>query len=238
MTALSIVQTAQAWLSLPVSSALFSATDPQAVQLRALMNEEIAELARWPDCLWRKALRQYTFTTTATEVQPSNALPADFEYVVPGSMFDRTLARPMWGPITPEQWQLILARPIVASYAYYWRLRGNDFLTAPNPPAGDTIAYEYASNLVVYALGDTVPTKQQFTADDDTSIFNETMVSRGVRWRFLAAKGLAYDQAYSEWISLVQREASRSKSAPILNAAGMGWDGIMGPYVPDLNFPG
>lgn len=238
MSALSIIQQVCAWQALPIPAALFSATDPQTVELRGLLNEELGELKKWPDCYWRKLIRQHTFTSVAAQVQTLTPLPDDLEYIIPNTMWDRTLTRPCVGPIDPQVWQAWEARPILTSVVWGWRLRGNEFLTAPVPPAGDTVAYEYISSLAVYAEGETVPDKPYFTADTDTSIFDELMVARGVRWRFLSQKKLSYDQEYSVWIGLVQREASRNKGMPVLNAAGADYSGLMGPYVQSFNWPG
>jgi hypothetical protein len=238
LTALSIVQQVCAWQALPIPQALFSATDAQTVELRGLLNEEIGELKKWPDCYWRKLIRQQTFISEASDVQTLDPLPDDLEYIIPNTMWDRTMTRPCLGPIDPATWQAWKARPILTSVLWGWRLRGNEFLTAPNPPAGDTVAYEYISNLAVYADGDVTPTKAYFTADTDTSIFDEIMVARGVRWRFLSQKKLDYAQEYAVWVGLVQREASRNKGMPILSAAGPSFPGLAGPYVPSFNFPG
>lgn len=238
MTALSIVQQVCAWQALPIPQALFSATDAQTVELRGLLNEEIGELKKWPDMYWRKLMRQYTFISEDSDVQTLNPLPDDLEYIIPNTMWDRTITRPCWGPIDPQVWQAWKARPILTSVLWGWRLRGNDFLTAPNPPAGDTVAYEYISNLAVYSAGQTTPDKPYFTADTDTCVFDELMVERGVRWRFLSQKKLDYTQEYQVWIGLVQREASRNKGMPILNASSPTFPALAGPYVPSFNFPG
>ncbi len=239
MSALSIVQTSCAWLGLPIPTALFSATDPQTIELRSLLNEEIGELARWPDAYWRKAMRQHTFISEASDVQTLTPLPTTgFEYIIPSTMWDRTINRPCLGPISPEIWQAWKARPVLTSVLWGWRLRGDEFLTAPNPPAGDTVAYEYISNLVVYSLGTaTTPDQQYFENDADTSIFNELMVSRGVRWRYLSQKKLDYTQEYQVWVSLVQREVSRTKGLPVLNAAQPP-AALIGPYIPPMGWPG
>jgi len=238
MTALSIIQTVCAWQALPIPTALFSSMDPQTVEMRSLLNEEIGELARWPDSLWRKLMRQHTFISEDSDVQTLSPLPDDLEYIIPSTMWDRTMTRPCLGPIDPQTWQAWKARPILTSVLWGWRLRGNEFLTAPNPPAGDTVCYEYVSNLCVYSDGATTPDKQYFTADSDTSIFNELMVARGVRWRFLSQKKLDYTQEYQVWIGLVQREVSRNKGMPVLNAANPTWPALAGPYVPSFGFPG
>ncbi len=238
MTALSMIQETAAWIALDQRTAAFSEVDLQTVQLRSLLNEELLELRMWPDTWWRKLIRQHTFTSTATDVQPADAVPDDFDYIIPATMWDRTQTRPCVGPIDPQAWQAWVARPILTSVIWGWRLRGNDFLTAPNPPSGDTVAYEYISNYAVYSEGEDVPDKETFTADTDTSIFNETLMSRGLRWRFLRAKGLDYSQEYQVWISLLQRLAARDKGMPILNAAGSSWPAMGGPYVPSFDWPG
>ncbi len=218
--------------------ALFSATDPQTIELRSLLNEEIGEETRWPDTYWRKLIREHTFISEAASVQTLTPLPTSgFNFIIPSTMWDRTISRPCLGPIDPQVWQAWEARPILTSVLWGWRLRGNDFLTAPTPPAGDTVAYEYVSTLAVYASGDTVPTKEYFTADTDTSIFDELVVSRGLRWRFLAQKKLDYTSEYQTWISMMQRQASRSKGMPVLSASGNPWS-LIGPYVSDMSWPG
>lgn len=239
MTCLSIAQMAASWVipgSVPTS--LFPSTDPQIVQLRTLLNEELTELRKWPDAYWRKLIRQKTFVSVAAEIQTDTPIPTDYDYMIPSTMWDRTMARPCVGPLTPQDWQAWQARPIVTSWLWGFRLRGNDFLTAPTPPAGDTVAYEYISKLAVYATGDTVPTKEYFTDDTDTTIFDETMMARGLRWRFVAAKGLDYREFYREWSYLVQREVSRSKGMQVLNTAGPLYPDLAGPYTPSFSFPG
>jgi len=238
VTALSIVQAVCAAQALPIPQALFSATDAQTIEMRSLLNRELAILKKWPDTYWRKLMRDHTFTTTATEVQPSTSQPADLEYIIPSTSWDRTMSRPVLGPMDPQTWQAWKARPILTSVLYGYMLQGNDFYTAPTPPAGDTLAYTYISQYAVYAAGDTVPTKPYFTADTDTSIFDEVIVELGVTWRFLSQKKLECDQEKATWASLVQTAASRSKGLPVLSAAGPAWSALAGPYTPQFNFPG
>ncbi len=239
MTVLTIVQTACAWLALPIPQTVFAATDPQTIQLRSLLNEDLTETRSWPDLWWKKLLRQWTFTTVAADEQV-NAVPDDLGYIIANTMWDRTLTRPVVGPISPEVWQAWKARPVLTSVLYGFRLRGNDFLTAPNPPAGDAVYYEYISNLAVYSAAGSPsePNQQYFQADGDTSIFDETLLERGLRWRFLKAKGLPYAQDYDAWINMLQRFGARDKAMPTLNAAGSSWLGLAGPYVPQFDFPG
>ncbi len=118
-------------------------------------------------------------------------------------------------------------------------LRGNDFLTAPNPPAGDSVHYEYISQLCVYSSGTaTTPDQQKFENDADTCAFPGQIIEQGLRWRFLRAKGLSYEQEYQSWIEMLQWEASRTGGMATLSMAGSYNDWLAGPYVPSFNFPG
>lgn len=235
MSALTAVQTACKRLSLPVPAALFSVTDPQTVQLGALLNEEGIELSTWPDHAWVKMAKETSFTTAAANIQP-NAIPADFSSFCDQSMWDRTQDRPVWGPMSPQQWEQELAGPTFTSMYYGFMLRGNDFLMTPTPTAGDSIYYMYKSTSFVYATGDTVPTKSTFTVDTDTSIFPDELLTRGVIWRFLSAKKLSYAQEYQKWIELVQRTVSRDGGMPKLSASrNYPWTRLS-PFIPDSGY--
>lgn len=237
MTALTIIQTAAAWLALPVPQAVFSATDAQTVQLRSLLNEEGLEIALWPDHAWTKLQKEKTFATAAAQIQPG-AVATDFGRFIDGSMWDRTTDRPVWGPMSAQQWQQQMAGPTFTTMYLGFRVRGNDFLITPTPAAGDTIAYEYVSNLYVYSAAGapTTPNQTAFQADGDTCIFDETMMARGLRWRFLRAKGLDYSQEYSTWIDLVQRFVSRDGGSPKLSMANNYPLTRISPFVPDTGF--
>lgn len=241
MSALTIIQNACAWLAIPQPSSVFSSTDPQVIQLRSLLNLELVEQWSVGDAWWKKLLKQWSFTSVAADVQVL-AIPPDLGYIIANTMWDRTLTRPVVGPLSPEVWQAWKARPVLTSVLYGFRLRGAEFLTAPNPPDGDLVAYEYISNLCVYSgqhpVIPNIPTQTQFIADDDSSIFDETMLTMGTRWRFLRAKGLDYAQEYKDWSDMRQRFVARDKAMPTLSAAGPMWPSLAGPYIPSFDFPG
>lgn len=241
MTALTIIQNACAWLAISQPTSAFSSTDPQVIQLRMLLNLELVEQWSIGDAWWKKLLKQWTFTTVAADSQTLAPLPDDLGYIIANTMWDRTLTRPVVGPLSPEVWQAWKARPVLTSVLYGFRLRGEEFLTAPNPPGGDTVAYEYISNRCVYTPGQPPvfgPSQTQFLTDDDSSIFDEAMLTMGCRWRFLRAKGLDYAQEYKDWSDMRQRFVSRDKAMPTLSAAGPMWPALAGPFVPSFNFPG
>ena len=238
---LTMVQEVCAEQALPVPMTLFGTVDVQTAQQRALLNLELTTIRKWPDNYWVKLKKEWSFTTTATDVQPANALPPDddFDHFIDNTIWDRTLTRPVVGPISPQLYEAWKARPVLTSVVFGYIIRGNDFMTAPNPPAGDSVHYEYISQFAVYSNGTAVtPDQQTFLVDADTCIFPTNLIQQGLRWRFLRAKGLSYEQEYADWINIVQIEISRSGGMPTLSMAGSYNDWLSGPYVPSFNFPG
>lgn len=236
MSALTIVQAVAGRLALPVPGALFSATDAQAVQLRSLLNDALVEHVTWPDHAWTKLTKEVTFTTIASNTQSAGAVPSDLDRFCDDSIWDRTTNRPLTGPITPQQWQQEMAGPTFTSMYLAFRVRGASLLITPVPAAGHTVAYEYVSNLAVYGGGGATLNQSAFTADADTSIFDETLMARALRWCFLRAKGLDYSQEYAQWVEMLQRFAARDGGMPKLSASSNGQRPRLAPYVPDGNW--
>lgn len=200
MTALSIVENACSRLGLTKPTIVFTSTDAQIIQLRDLMNEEILDLGEKP---WTKITKEKTFTTVAQAVQTSS-VPSDFSRYLDDTMWNRTTRTKMVGPVSAEEWQALQAMTIISIPQAVFRFRGGDILIYPSPTAGQTGAYEYVSDLLVYASGGSTPTKTIFSVDTDTCVFDEDLVTAGVRWRFLSAKGFDYAEAFRTYEGMKQ----------------------------------
>lgn len=187
MTALTIIQNACSRLGITSPGAVFSSTDDQIIQLRNLMNQEGKELA--DDVAWTRLTREQTFTSTAAAIQ-TGAVPTDFGWYLNDTMWNRGTMVKMDGPASPEEWQLYQAIAVVTLPAAVFRFRGGDILIYPNPVAGQTCAFEYVSTYWVSG------SQTAMTADADTALLDENLITLGVIWRFLAAKGLDYAEAF------------------------------------------
>lgn len=214
-TCLQIVQNVASWLQLSVPTAVWSSTDNQVIQLRTLLNREGDAVRAWPDHNWNKLVKETSFVTLAANLQP--AMPVDFDHICNQTMWNRTMNRPVWGPMDEQQWQQELAGPTFSSPYYAYRIRGGTLLMTPVPTAGNSVYYEYVSSYWVYAVGGTVPTKSAMTADTDFCVFPDTLVELGLRWRYLAANGVPYAQAYTEWVELLTTTLARDGGAQRLS---------------------
>ena len=214
-TCLQIIAQACSWLALPIPTAIWSSTDAQVIQLRSLLNEEGAALCAFPDHNWNKLVKETSFTTLAANLQ--SAMPTDFDHICNQTMWNRTMNRMVWGPMDEQQWQQELAGPTFTSPYYAYRIRGGSMYLTPVPAAGNSVYYEYVSTYWVYAVGETSPTKAAMSADDDFCVFPDTIVERGLRWRYLRANGLDYSQEYTQWMELVMTTLSRDGGAARLS---------------------
>lgn len=200
----------------PVPSAVMSSTDTYIMQLLECAQEEGDALATWPDCTWQALTVEANFTTLASNDQ--GAVPADFSYMIPMTIWNRTMNRQVWGPMDEEQWQRELAGPTFTSPYYALRLRGNHILLTPVPAAGNSVYYEYTTVNWIYGGGGSTLTLSAFANDTDTTPFPEKLFKKGIEWRFKRKNGFDYAQEYDDWMALLQPIIARNKSAQRLSA--------------------
>lgn len=213
MTALSIVQDACGRMGLQQPSALFSSLSPQDIQFRTLLNQANRELAR-SGKKWTDLTKEATFTTTAAETQ-TNAIPSDFLSYLNDTMFDRTENRKLVGPLNPFEWQREKSGPVYTSVYKAFRFRGGSLLITPTPTAGNTVAYEYIKKYIV--LDNTSTAKEKFTADSDTAILDEELLTLSIMWRFRKAKGLDYSEEFRTYELQLDAIAGQDGGAPTLS---------------------
>jgi hypothetical protein len=201
LSLLTIIQNAAGRLGIPSPSAVVSSTNAQVKQLLSLANKEGVELAARAD--WQVLTKEKTFTTVAQEIQTSS-VATDYGHYSIDTMFNRSAIRKVVGPLTPAEWQAEKAFPVYTAVNPAFRFRGNNLLFTPNPTAGQTVAYEYIGLDWVLAIDGTTY-KAAFTADDDTSVLNEPVMTDGVVWRFKSAKGLDFTEEFQEYEEKVAR---------------------------------
>lgn len=232
MSLLTIVQDTCDRLNLRRPTAVVSSTDQQVRQLFALANEEgeaLSKRANWPDLVLER-----TFVTTATEVQ-AGALPSDLREFIPETFFNRTQGRRVIGPVSPQQYQAFKARPVFGLIYLAYRKRGGDFLITPDPPAGDTIAFEYVSTN--WAMSSADQPKAAFTSDDDGTYLSEELFKLGLRWRYKQANGLDYSEDFRSYEMAVEQAIGGNGNAGVLSQGQGPTDPVMiRPNVPDGGF--
>jgi hypothetical protein len=215
LSLLSLIQGVTGLLSLPSPNAVATSTDRQVIQLMAIANEEGRLLARRH--AWQALTEEASFVTVGGNVQTATPIPADLDRFVPNSFFNRTTRRPLTGPISPREWQWIMAQPVFSTVYLAFRERSGQFLVAPAPPAGQAIYYEYLSKNWVESAS-SAP-QAAWLADTDTAVLDEGLMALGVRWRFLKSKGLDYAEDLATYERELEQAMARDGGSSMLSLA-------------------
>ncbi|WP_375453715.1 hypothetical protein [uncultured Methylobacterium sp.] len=229
MSLLTIAQSAARRVGIGRPALVAAASDDLTLQLFDLAQEGVEEIGKRHG--WRQTRMPTTFVTVAAQVQPS-ALPADYDRMAPGQTFwNQSQRLPVVGPASAEDWARITALALVSGPNLVYRLAGTGLMLYPAPAAGQTIAFEYVSmNRVRAADGTAKPT---FTADTDTVLFPEHLVTKDLVWRWKAAKGLDYAEDMATFERAFEREAAADRGEIEVTTASGGLD-----MLPDTFWPG
>lgn len=198
MTLLTIVRNATDRLGLTRPSSVIASTDQNTLTLLGLAQEEGKDLASRHS--WQSLQAEYTFPTVASTA--SYALPTDFDRIITETVFNRTRRRRMVGDLSPQQWQETQAS-LVTMVNPAFRIRGSLFYISPTPSAAETVAYEYVSKN--WCQSNVSVGQAAWTADTDTGILDEELMTLGLVWRFRAKKGLDYAEDMNNYEIKVAR---------------------------------
>lgn len=211
MSLLTIVQDAADLLSLPRPPAVASSTNTQVRQLLALANREGHILSRRS---WRALEREATHTTVAAELQGAlTTLMPGLRYPLNATQWNRTQQEPLGGPLTPREWQALKAFTVTGPYQDF-RIREGNFYLIPAPPAGETLAFEYVSNYWCQSEGGT--DQSRWAADTDVGVLDEELMTMGVQWRYLRAKGFDYSEEFTDYEMAVNDALARDGNRRVL----------------------
>lgn len=184
-------------LALVRPSVLMAADDETEKRLARILTRTVRALHARYD--WQVLLREKTFTTVAADVQTS-AVPTDFLRFVPGTMHNRSTSWSTYA-LTPQEWQFQKARVASAAITTQIRRRGNNLICYPNPPAGETVAYEYVTNRLGWESDGTTELTgaSAFAADTDIPFLNAELITLGVIWRYRKSEGLDYAEEFRDY---------------------------------------
>jgi hypothetical protein len=149
-------------------------TDPDAVALLRYANRIGTRLMK--AYAWQALRKEITFAALAAEEQA--ALPADFDRIVPETLWDRTNYALISGPASAVQWQSLKADSYSDTTRPYYAYRGGKLLILPVPAAGVSIGGEYVSQNWCTD-----------SADDDLSLLEDDLMAAGIKYAYLTDEG-------------------------------------------------
>lgn len=233
MTLLELVQQFSLREGLPVPAVVATSREKGPLLALGLLNEELDDLTEVYN--WTGTVREATFTSVAASDQGAitTHAPYGFLTILNRTFFDRTDQRPMFGPLSPGQWQVEQAMATSQTF-YHYRIQRGHIYTEAAMPAGHTMAFEYSSN---YAVEDAqgVP-KRYFTADTDVPVISDTLLLRGLKWRWLRKQGLPYEEQELQHITMARLAFAKDGTKPVLDMGGGCREPKPGIVVPDGNW--
>ena len=212
MSILTAVQSASVRVIGVSPTAVFSSTEQVVVEMRNLANDVAIDIARSAD--WRDLTEIASFTGDG--VTTAFPKPTGYDRMVQGSAVDDP-GQWLWGYHAIKSVNDWMRRDEWISPGG-WIILGGEFRFHPAPSGG--AEFPYISNLLV--RDEEGARKEAFTADDDTFVLDERLLTLGLIWRYRAQKGLEYaaDQANFE-IALSERQ-TKDRGAHVIRRRS-GW---------------
>jgi len=216
----------------------YSSQDQNFIQLRTLLNiagEELAQAYAWGDLV-----KEHQVITDG--VQSDFPLPDDFYYMIDQTGWERSQNVPLFGPLSPQDWQYLKGRNLVSSTIYAsFRLNEGVFRIFPQPaPANLDIYYEYMSKNWVSNGQPTPQFKDSVDTGSDVPLYDKTLISRFLKVKWLDAKGLDSTKAQQDFNQSFSFITGFDKGAEILSIGGRSGYPYLNMYrnVPDTGYGG
>jgi hypothetical protein len=168
--------------------------------------------------------------------------PSGFGGLSPGLKFQSTLypTMPLTGPVTDEVMAALKALPVVPLQPA-WRVINGQFEFYPAPAAGEVYTFNFYSTNWIAVNGVATTTAAAWANDADTSLIDEKILTSGLEWRWLAAKGLDYAEAFRRYETRIARADGRqdkTREVSMSNRVGVSsasWPGELPVYDGSVN---
>ena len=204
---------------MPETQIVFGSADNQLMQLVGLANEIVEDLLRrWN---WQQLRKEAVIEASAEENQGSlKVIAPGCARILNDTIWDRDTRLPIYRE-NPQNWQFQQALNYSSPFPRYRIMDGCLYLY-PAPAEGTILAFEYQSSapIVDRTDPDQPVYKEYFTKDTDEFLLPETLLIKGLRWRWKEEKGLPYMEPFRNYEDAVAHEAGYDMTKPKLSLNG------------------
>jgi hypothetical protein len=208
MTLLSACVEAAIELSQTEPAAIFASTDKFPKELCVQANKSVTAIMKAYD--WQALTTRAT--VTGNGVLKAFNLPTDYDRMVlktnlasSASNIDLVKATDL------DQWDYF-QNHLSTTVPGYWMILGGQLQVTPAPGNGVVHSYYYISKNAVSGA------KPLFTADTDTFVLPERLLTLSIIWRWRASKRMEYAEDLTNFEIALGEETSRDKGSRILIA--------------------
>lgn len=217
-TVLGIVQQAMLEIGLPKPNEAVTSSDLTVQQFVALFNSAGNEMVVGNN--WNKLVKEYTITTVAD--QDSYLLPTDYSSYIDQTIWDRTNHWPVIGVKSSQEWEQLKGGLLSSGPRTRFRINNGKFNIFPTPgvsggTVGAVIAMEYVGT---GWLQDSQKTNTYYSlakSDSDISLFDEWLIVKFLKLKYLEAKGLDTSAAAKDFNNVWQARQGQDKGGDILS---------------------
>ena len=158
-----------------------------------------------------------TQTGTLTFGKTKYSLPPDYENIADRTQWDKSKHWEMLGPEDAQQWQWLKSGYISTGPRIRWRILGKYFQIWPIMNTQEYLGFEYRSK--AWAESATGVPKNLFTADTDTTLFDDRLMVLLTKMKFLQAKNFDTTAVYQDYMRYLNVAKSNDKGAATLSFA-------------------
>lgn len=235
MSLLSVIQSHCRIHGLNYPGSVVANADYTIQQLYGILLEVVEEMVN--ESKFNVVTQQATLTTIANEDQGAmtTIAPLGYSFAYLETFYDRTLMRPLYGPVTESEWQALKAIPNPGPFYKFRIWKGHLYLNPVPATPFSLIAFEYASSWAFASAAGVAKS----TADDDSDgfLFPEIIIRRGLAFRWKQIKGLPYQADETQYWNLLNNYIARDKVKRRINISeGTPFDIQPGIFVPSGNW--
>jgi hypothetical protein len=149
--------------------------------------------------------------------QTAYDLPDDFETITDRTQWDKSKHWESLGPESPQQWQWLKSGYISTGPRIRWRILDNQFQIWPVMNTNEYLGWEYRSKGWARAADGTV--KNSFTADSDTTVFDDRLMVLFTKMKYWGIKGFDTTVVSQDYQRVLSIAKANDKGAPNLSFA-------------------
>jgi hypothetical protein len=179
-----------------------------------------------------------TASVSLTFAKQDYDLPSGYDRMVSDTNWDRTNHWRNMGTKTSQEWQWLQGGVISVGPRERYRIYNNKMRIFAALTTAYTFAFEYVSNFWIIPTGGTAGTKATFTADSDTTVFNDDVMVAGLKFYFLKAKKLDFGIELAEFVRALSYSKAQDVPVPAQSLSPTQPQELIGPYsIADGNWP-
>ena len=154
---------------------------------------------------------------TVTFSQTKYPLPPDFETITDNTHWDKTKHWQMLGPEDAQQWQWLKSGYISTGPRIRWRILGGQFQIWPPYNTQEYLGFEYRSKGWARSAANAV--KNSFTADTDTTVFDDTVLVLATKLKYFQVKSFDTTALMQDYMRYLNVAKANDKGSATLSFA-------------------